>query len=323
MVNQLLTEMDGFRKEELVFVVGTTNLMESLDPALLRPGRFEFHLHIPFPVAEDRRAILSLYEKKLGLTWSARALDYAVKRTGDVVEGQATRYSGDHLQALCRSLARNQIREGRLGPVDVPDVERALSSWVDRPQLSPKEEVVVATHEAGHAIVALLCPNTPPIERISIRGDLPGSLGFVSYADSAHRYVVSQGQLLDHLCTLYGGREAELLLLGELSAGSAADLEQAADIAHALVERLGMGGRDVGARHLEVDDAASFSEELKVSVSNAVGRILEEQRQRARVFLETQRELLTTLRDLLVDKKVLDREALAAVWPAELRPRSN
>src|SRR5690348_14294808 len=82
MVNQLLTEMDGFRKEELVFVVGTTNFVESLDPALLRPGRFEFHLHIPFPDAADRRAILSLYDQKLDLKLTAAALEYAVKRTG-------------------------------------------------------------------------------------------------------------------------------------------------------------------------------------------------------------------------------------------------
>jgi len=147
-VNQLLTEMDGFRKDELVFVVGTTNFVESLDPALLRPGRFEFHLHIPYPSAEDRRAILSIYDEKLGLQLSQLALDYAVKRTSDFVEGQNTRYSGDHLQALCRAMARMRLRERRTGPLEVDDVEKALSSWADRHKLSPKEELVVAPHEA-------------------------------------------------------------------------------------------------------------------------------------------------------------------------------
>src|SRR5437016_9221911 len=83
MVNQLLTEMDGFHKEELVFVVGTTNFVESLDPALMRPGRFEFHLHIPYPDTEARREIIKIYDKKMGLKMTQEALDYAVRRTGD------------------------------------------------------------------------------------------------------------------------------------------------------------------------------------------------------------------------------------------------
>src|SRR5215475_3066980 len=107
MVNQLLTEMDGFHKEELVFVIGTTNFVEILDPALLRPGRFEFHLHIPYPEAEDRREILKIYDRKMHLQMTEEALEYAVRRTADQVPGQAAgmRYTGDHLNALCRALA--------------------------------------------------------------------------------------------------------------------------------------------------------------------------------------------------------------------------
>src|SRR3989442_6349663 len=107
MVNQLLTEMDGFHKDELVFVVGTTNLVEALDPALLRPGRFEFHLHIPYPDADDRGAILRIYDRKMGLRLTHEALAYAVRRTCDHVHGAApgTRHSGGHLNALCRAIA--------------------------------------------------------------------------------------------------------------------------------------------------------------------------------------------------------------------------
>src|SRR5439155_16814421 len=113
MVNQLLTEMDGFHREELVFVVGTTNFVESLDPALLRPGRFEFHLYIPYPDADDRRAILRIYDGKMNLQMSPAAFDHAVKVTADLVEGTAagTRYSGDDLNALFRALARLRLRE--------------------------------------------------------------------------------------------------------------------------------------------------------------------------------------------------------------------
>ena len=316
MVNQLLTEMDGFRKDELVFVVGTTNFVESLDPALLRPGRFEFHLHIPFPNSEDRRAILRIYDEKLGLQLSPRALDYAVKRTGDVVEGQATRYSGDHLQALCRALARLRLREQREGALEVEDVEKALSAWVERPALTPREEQVVATHESGHAVVALFCPHTPPIERISIRGDLAGALGFVSYSDPQHRYVVTRGQLLDQICTLYGGREAELLFCDDLSIGSAADIDRATDIARALVEQFGMGGDDVGVRRVEAAHDDPASETLLRAMEQSVARVLEEQRQRARKLLEENKALVLTLRGLLLEKKVLDKEALAHLLPA-------
>jgi cell division protease FtsH len=321
MVNQLLTEMDGFRKDELVFVVGTTNFVESLDPALLRPGRFEFHLHIPYPGADDRRAILGIYNHKLELQLSARALEYAVKRTGDVVEGQNTRYSGDHIQALCRALARARLRERRTTPLEIDDVEQALSSWAERPSLTPQEERVVATHEAGHAVTALFCPHAPPIERISIRGDLAGALGFVSYSDPAHRYVVTQAQLLDQLCMLFGGREAELLFFEDLSIGSAGDIDRATDLARALVEEFGMGGERIGVRRVESHHRQSghvvdpLSEAMKAELEQAVKAILEAQRARARALLTDHRGLVETLRDLLLDKKVLDREALAAVLP--------
>jgi cell division protease FtsH len=323
MVNQLLTEMDGFRKDELVFVVGTTNFVESLDPALLRPGRFEFHLQIPYPGADDRRAITSIYDGKLGLALSARAMDYLVRRTGDLVEGQNARYSGDHLQALCRSLARMRLREARTGPTEVEDVENALNAFVERPSLTAHEEKVVATHEAGHAVTALFMPTAPPIERISIRGDLAGSLGFVRHDDPTHRYVVTQGQLVDQICTLFGGREAELLFLDDLSIGSAADLERATAIALALVQDFGMGGETVGVRRLEADADEPISETMKVAVEQSVRDILETQRHRCRDLLTANRALVASLRDLLVEKKVLDREALAPVLPAAKKGKAS
>lgn len=316
MVNQLLTEMDGFRKDELVFVVGTTNFVESLDPALLRPGRFEFHLHIPYPGATDRREIIAIYDAKLGLSLTPRALDYMVKRTGDWVEGQSVRYSGDHIQALCRTLARMRLRESRAGATEVDDVENALTAFVERPNLTPSEEKVVATHEAGHAVCALFSPHAPPIDRISIRGDLAGSLGFVRYDDAAHRYVVTQGQLLDQICTLFGGREAEGLFFEDLSIGSAQDLERATDVARALVEAFGMGGEAVGVRRVDAEQAAMVSDAMKAEMENSVRKILEEQRRRAQHILTENRPLVASLRDLLLDKKVLDRESLSGVLPA-------
>jgi cell division protease FtsH len=320
MVNQLLTEMDGFHREEMVFVVGTTNFVEILDPALLRPGRFEFHLLIPYPDAEDRRAILSIYDRKMGLRLSPEAMDYAVQRTGDFVEGAApgTHFSGDHLNALCRALARIRLREAIHGETRAADVERALTEWVERPKLTAAEERVVATHEAGHAVCALFCTHAQPIARISIKGDAAGALGFVRYQDRAHRYVVTRGELLDDLCILMGGREAEQLLADDLSLGSSEDLSRATAIARALVEEFGMGGDAVGVCRFNTDDAGRarqphLSPAQLEALDRRVREVLEEARQRAAAILQQNQALVETLRDLLLEKKVIDATTLGAI----------
>ena len=324
MVNQLLTEMDGFRKEELVFIVGTTNFVESLDRALLRPGRFEFHLHIPFPDPADRRAILAVHAKKLGLALSDAATEYTVKRTGDPVEGTDSRYTGDHIQALCRQLARTRLRENVSGPVEVADIEKAMSAYLERPQLTKEEEHVVATHECGHAVVSLFCEHSPPIDRISIQGDLAGALGFVQYADPAHRYVTTRGQLLDSICALMGGREAESLFLDDLSIGSSHDVERATMIARALVEEIGMGGATTGVRRYTAHEGRRDrrpSEAALAALDTAVNGLLEEQRLRANGILSENRELLLALRTLLLEKKSLDRAAFGALLPGPVNQR--
>ncbi|MGZ3423530.1 MAG: AAA family ATPase, partial [Polyangiales bacterium] len=188
-------------------------------------------------------------------------------------------------------------------------VERALTAYLERPALTKTEERVVATHEAGHAVCALHAPHAPPIDRISIRGDMGGALGFVQYADPAQRYVVTQKQLLDSICVLFGGREAEALLLDDLSAGSAHDLDRATRIARALVEELGLGGEEVGMRVFERD--VPIGDETRRRIDERVRQILEEQRARAHDILESRREILVALRDLLLERKVLDREAFA------------
>ncbi len=315
MVNQLLTELDGFRDNEMVFVVGTTNFVESLDPALLRPGRFEFHLHIPFPDADDRREIFSIYDRKFSLRMSERAIDYAVKRTADRVEGTETLYTGDHIQALCRSLARHRLREQRTDATEIEDIERALTEYLDRPELTAEEEKVVATHECGHAICALHCKHAPPIERISILGDLSGSLGFVRYSDPAQRYVVTEGSLLDSICVLYGGREAEALLLDDVSIGAAQDIETATGIARALVEEYGLGPSSVAVRSYtggaeQGPERPALSEHSRALLDEAVQSILEMQRQRAHQIVREHQQELLVLRDRLLEKKVIDRRLL-------------
>jgi len=250
------------------------------------------------------------------LQMTPEALETAVRRTADQVAGQAagTRYSGDHLHALCRAIARMRLRGNRKDPTAPADVDRALTEWIDRAKLTPAEERVVATHEAGHAICSLNCPHAPPIERISILDDMVGALGFVRYQDREHRYVVTQGELLDDVCVLMGGREAEQLMLEDISIGSAEDLRRATGIARALVEEFGMGGDGAAVCRFHLDDKAArlpdLSEQQRADLDRRVSVILEEARQRAAKILRENRSTLETLRDLLLEKKVLDAAAL-------------
>lgn len=309
MVNTLLTEMDGFRRNEMVFVVGTTNFVESLDPALLRPGRFEFKLQIPYPNDDDRRAIIGIYDKKLGLNLSPEALDYAVQRTSDTVEGADNQhYTGDHLNAMARALARQRMRTGTTEPSTPADIERALTANVQRTKMTPFEERVVAIHECGHAICALYCEHLPAIQRISIQGDL-GALGHVRLSDSVNRNVVTRPELLDRLCMMFGGRAAEVVVRGELSAGAVADLEHATAVARDLVEVLGMGEGDLAVGSYRVGE---LSEPTRAAIDAEVRRLLTEAEARARAICEAHKAELMALCELLVEHKVLDKTRLSA-----------
>jgi cell division protease FtsH len=316
MVNQLLTEMDGFHRDEMVFVVGTTNFVEALDPALLRPGRFEFHLHIPYPEADDRREILEIYNRSMRLEMSPDAIEAAIRATAGQVEGAAagTLHSGDHINALCRTIARIRLREEIRRETTPEDVDRAINEWIEFPKMTPAEQRTVATHEAGHAVCSLNCLHSPPIDRISIRGNIWGSLGFVRYQDKANRYVVTRDELIDDLCVLMGGREAESLLLDDLSIGSSGDLKWATKIARALVEDFGMGGIEIGVCRFSSDDDKGrlphLSEDQLKLLDRRIGEILEEARTRAAAILSENRSMVETLRDLLLEHKVIDARTL-------------
>lgn len=323
MVNQLLTEMDGFHKEELVFVIGTTNFVESLDPALLRPGRFEFHLHIPHPDPADRRSILEIYNRKLKLNMTETALDYTVRRTGDFVLGQAagTFYTGDHLNALCRSIARIRLRETLEADTGPELVEQALTEWLERPRMTAAEEWVLATHEAGHAIVSLFCDNTPSIDRITIASEMQWSFGYVKYADPTHRYVRTVNYYLDQVCVALGAREAERLLLDDISMGSGQDLYFATMIARELVESQGLGGKFLGVVQFTENDRTGtrrreqLSHETLAALDRRVAEIVEQERQRAERIIRDNQQSLETLRDLLLDRKTIEGTSLSELFP--------
>ncbi len=329
MVNQLLTEMDGFHKEEMVFVIGTTNFVEILDPALLRPGRFEFHLHIPYPDAKDRREILKIYDTKMRLSLTEEALDYAVKRTGEgYLTPTGTPYSGDHLNALCRAVARVRLRENRTGESGPEEVERGLTEFEEKLDLTPREERLLATHEAGHAVVSLHCPTHPPIERITIKSETSWAPAYVRYEnDDSRRLGLTRNQMTEDLCVLLGGIEAERLLMDDVSTGAAgSDLERATKLAHYVVEVCGMGGEGTGLRQfrdLETGKRlADLSEEQLAALDRRVSDVIGEAQQRTAAILKENRAVLEALRDLLIEKKTVDSKTLGGMTGAK-KPTAN
>ncbi len=320
MVNQLLTEMDGFHREEMVFVVGTTNYVEALDPALLRPGRFEFHLHIPYPAAEDRRAILRIYDQKMRLQMTDEALEYAVRRTGEgYVTATGTPFSGDHLNALCRAIARLRLRDDRADETRPEDVDRAFTEFEEKLDLTPREERLLATHEAGHAVVSLHCPLHPAIERITIKSETTWAPAYVRYAqDDSRRLGLTRAQMIEDLCVLLGGIEAERLLLDDVSTGAAgSDLERATRLAHYMVEVCGMGGPELGLRqfrNLQTGERfRDLSPDQLALLDRRVGETLAEAQRRAADILADNRAVLEALRDLLVEKKTIDARTLGSI----------
>ncbi|HJZ53611.1 MAG TPA: AAA family ATPase [Gemmataceae bacterium] len=329
MVNQLLTEMDGFHKDELVFVVGTTNFVESLDPALLRPGRFEFHIHIPYPDDADRREILKIYDNKMRLKFSEEALDYAVRRTGDnYVTPTGTPFSGDHLNALCRAVARLRMRENVKDETTPKLIERGLTEFEERVELHEKDALMVATHETGHFLVSIFCPNHAPPEKVTIQSDMPWAPFFTSFKHDKRRIGHSRAELLDILCVLYGGIEAERLLLGDISTGASgmgspnSDLSRGSDLAQLIVEVCGMS--NLAAPLRSFINREGKREVLSGSMAEAIDRqvntIIVEAQARAAAILTKHKEDLIRIRDEVLQKKTIEGERVRQVI-AELRAK--
>lgn len=308
MVNQLLTEMDGFRKNEMVFVVGTTNFLSSVDGALLRPGRFEFMIEVPAPDAGDREAIINIYDRKLNLKLTSTAVQHLVRRTEGLADHtQGLPYTGDHLYAVCRGLKRQALRTG-ITEFTVADIDRALERRARRPVvLTPHEERVIAVHEAGHATLATHVPGATPPERISISADMPGALGYVLTAARARPYAMTSADMRAEICVGLGGYAAEEMCFEDVSIGAYTDLKQATAIARSMVADYGMS--TAGVRATLADE--TVSDARLATVDAAIDAIIAEELDRARSMLRDTAKQHTALVDMLLEHKVLDASALA------------
>ncbi|HEV8324198.1 MAG TPA: AAA family ATPase [Myxococcota bacterium] len=317
MVNQLLTEMDGFRKEELVLVVGTTNFVEALDPALLRPGRFELLIDVPWPGEDDRRAIIDVYRGKLGLAMDDAVRDEMVRLTaGWADEAGTSRFSGDHLHAACKAIKRDLVRRSEEGrAVTRADVERALGDRFKQAPITEAERRTIACHEAGHALAAMLLPRATGVQKVSIAGGDSFTLGYVLKEVRHNRYVRVEAELLDDICVAFGGRVAEAMVLGEVSIGAYADLQQATELARAMVEELGMGST-TGPRALVRGGVEGGGEAGRAAVSpdtarrvdEEIDRLLRGQYARCEELLRRHRDAHRRLWEALLERSELTRE---------------
>jgi cell division protease FtsH len=309
MVNQLLTEMDGFRGSESIFVVGTTNFLESLDGALLRPGRFEFLIEIPAPNVTDRREIVDIYNRKLELNLSPALCEHLVRRTDGLAErDRGLPFTGDHIYAVARALKRQAIRTGQAHFV-ADDIDKALQRKTRTTVvLSAAEERVVAFHEAGHALLAMLVEHATPPERISIVADMEGALGYVLRAARAHPYAITTADFRADICVGLGGYVSERLTFGDVSIGAHTDLQQANRIARAMVEEYGMTA-GIGVQ-VVLDEPRghdhTVSEARRQRIDAEVAALLEAEHQRAVALLTEHRAMLTALAETLLVRKVLD-----------------
>jgi cell division protease FtsH len=310
-LNQLLVEMDGFNPNEGIIILAATNRPDILDPALLRPGRFDRQIVVDIPDVEGRKEIL-----KVHLRGKPLAEDVDI----DVLARRTPGFTGADLANLVNeaALLAARMNKKRISMAELEDsIERVIAGPEKKSKvISEREKRLVSYHEAGHAIVGYLLPNTDPVHKVSIipRGRAGGYTLLLPKED---RHYMTKSQLLDQITMLMGGRVAEMLVLKEISTGAQNDLERATEIARKMVMEYGMSeelgpltlGRKQDTPFLGRDLARdrNYSEEVAFAIDQEVRRIIEQCYQRAKALLE---ENLGTLH--LVAGKLMEKETLEA-----------
>jgi cell division protease FtsH len=310
-LNQLLSDMDGFEPSVSVVVMAATNRVETLDEALLRPGRFDRTVEIPLPNQRERTAILTIHGegKKLGP-------DVDLDATARATPG----FSGADLANLVNEAAINAVRDHRavLNMTDFDAArDRLLIGRRDASNaLLPEEKYAVAVHEAGHALVAVLLDHADPVAKVTIlpRG---AALGVTEQLPESERHLYSESYLTDSLAIRLGGRAAEILVLGEPSTGASNDLAGATGIATRMVREWGfslaVGPIGYGAEESSPFAARPYAEETQRSIDQEVARLLREAEERATALLCEHREVLDRIVDLLLERETIDGSDLAVV----------
>jgi cell division protease FtsH len=324
-LNQLLAEMDGFDPRKAVIIMGATNRPEVLDPALLRPGRFDRQVLVDKPDVKGREAILRIHVRSVRL---APEVDLRV------VAARTPGFAGADLANLVNEAALLAARRDKT-QVDARDfneaIDRLIAGLEKRRVISDRERKIVAYHESGHAIVATALPNLDPVHKVSIVQRGFGALGYTMQLPTEDRYLMTRGDLLSQLSVLLGGRTAEEIALGEISTGAQNDLVRATDIARAMVTELGMSealgpvnydGHRQRSVFLETAgsgaERGAHSEQTAQQIDVEIRRIMNEAYERARNILIDQRDVLERVTAHLLEKEVLEQDEFLALYRGEL-----
>ncbi len=316
-LNQLLVEMDGFEGNDGVIIIAATNRPDVLDPALLRPGRFDRQVIVPVPDVKGREKILQIYGKKTKL---AADVDMEVIARG------TPGFSGADLENLVNEAALMAARENR-SEVDVELLERAKDKVMMGTErrsmiISPKEKEITAYHEAGHALVAYLLPGTDPIHKVTIipRGR---ALGLTMQLPVDEKYTHAKGYLLKTIAILFGGRVAEKLVFDEITTGAGNDIERASELARKMVCEWGMsdelGPLAYGKKeeHIflgrEIAQHRDYSEETARKIDDAVKKIILEANDKVTRMLTEHRASLNAIAEALLDKETIMLDDMVAI----------
>ena len=316
-LNQLLVEMDGFEMKDNIILIAATNRPDILDPALLRPGRFDRQVVVDRPDRVGRKRILEVHSRGKPI---AQSVDL------EALAGQTPGFTGADLSNLVNEAALLAARKGKR-QIETLELEEGIMRVIAGPEkktrlLSPKEREITAVHEMGHALVGHYLEHNDPVHKISIVGR-GMALGYVITLPTEDKFMRSRPELMDTLAKSLGGRTAEELVFGEITTGAEDDLNKTTDTAKRMVMRWGMSeklgprtfGRDSGQPFLGRDfgHEADYSEEIAREIDDEIRRIVEDAHERARKVLSDHMDEMQRLSKVLIEYETIDREQFQAL----------
>lgn len=318
-LNQLLSEMDGFDGSKGVVILAATNRPESLDKALLRPGRFDRRIPVELPDLKGREAILKVHARNVHM---ADNIDY-----GTLARATAGA-SGAELANIINEGALRAVKMHR-NVVEQEDLEESIETVIAGYQrkgavISPAEKKVIAYHEIGHALVAAMQKHSAPVHKITIIPRTNGALGYTMQISENDSVLMTKEELFNKIVTMTGGRSAEEVVFGSITSGASNDIEQATKLARSMVTRLGMteefdmmATEVVANRYLGVDAALQCSETTAGKIDAKVLALIKEAHAKARTILQDNRDKLDVLAQYLLEKETITGEQFMALLQQE------